>query len=140
MANLQLPELWRDDLFEDAFRTFMRPWRQSAQTAHMKVDIKEKDGAYVVKAEMPGVRKEDIDVRIDGGQVSISAESRQEKEEKDEHEHVLRCERYYGYMNRMFTLDFDIDQSQASAKYENGVLELTLPKKAGGAAKRLAVS
>ena len=138
MANLQLPELWRDDLFEDAFRNFMRPWRQSAQTAHMKVDIKEKDGAYVVRAEMPGVRKEDIDVRIDGGQVSISAESRQEKEEKDEH--VLRCERYYGYMNRTFALDHDIDQSKAGAKYEDGVLELTLPKKAGTAAKRLAVS
>ena len=91
-----------------------------------------------MKAEIPGVTKDDISVAIDGNQVSISAEVKKEKEEK-EGEKVLHSERYYGSVYRSFTLPMDVDQSKSEAKYANGVLELTLPKKAGAAAKQLEI-
>jgi HSP20 family protein len=77
-------------------------------------------------------------VSIEGNQVSISAEARREKEEK-QGEKVLRTERYYGKLYRSFTLGQDVDQESASARYENGVLELTLPKKAAAQQRRLAI-
>jgi HSP20 family protein len=102
------------------------------------MDVKEDDKAYTVHAEMPGVKKEDIQISIDGNQVSIAAEVRKEREEK-QGEKVLRSERYYGRVYRAFTLGQDVDQERAQAKYDNGVLELTLPKKAAAATRRLAV-
>jgi HSP20 family protein len=102
------------------------------------MDLKEDDNAYTVHADIPGVKKEDIHVNIEGNQVSISAETRMEKEEK-KGEKVLRSERYCGKVARSFTLAHDVDESKAQAKYSDGVLELTLPKKAASAAKRLAI-
>jgi HSP20 family protein len=129
-----------DDLFKGFF---LRPMRvetgAGAETQmRIKMDVKEDDKAYVVHAEVPGVKKEDIQVSIDGNQVSISAEVTREKEEK-QGEKVLRTERYYGKVYRAFSLGQDVDQEGAQAKYENGVLELTLPKKAASAQKRLTV-
>lgn len=140
MGNLRLPDLLNADAIDDVFRGFLRPmrWDLSAQSPQIKIEVKENDTAYTVKAEIPGVRKEDIDVRIDGSQVSLSAETKKEKEEKTEH--TLRSERYYGYLNRTFTLGHEIDQGKAAAKYEDGVLQLTLPKKAGTENKRLAIA
>jgi HSP20 family protein len=92
-----------------------------------------------VKAEVPGVRKEDIHVAVEDDQVSITAEVKKETEEK-KGETVLRSERYYGMQSRSFTLMHDVDQSKAEAKYQDGILELTLPKKSnGGAVKQVAV-
>jgi HSP20 family protein len=129
-----------DDLFKGFF---LRPMRvetgPGAETQmRIKMDVKEDDKAYVVHAEVPGVKKEDIQVSIDGNQVSISAEVKREKEEK-QGEKVLRTERYSGKVYRAFSLGQDVDQEGARAKYENGVLELTLPKKAASAQKRLTV-
>jgi HSP20 family protein len=104
----------------------------------IKLDVSEEDKAYTVKAEIPGVKKEDIQVSIDGNQVSISAEVKQEKEEK-EGEKLVRSERYYGKQYRSFSLAHDIDQAKAEAEYHDGVLQLTLPKKNGGEAKKIAV-
>lgn len=104
----------------------------------ISVDVSENDKAYTVKAEIPGVSKDDSHVAIEGKQVSISAEVKKEKEEK-EGEKVLHSERYYGSAYRSFTLPMDVDQSKADAKYVNGVLELTLPKKAGAAMKQLEI-
>jgi HSP20 family protein len=87
---------------------------------------------------MPGIKKEDIHVSIDGPMVSISAERKQEKEAKDG-ERVLRTERYFGKVSRSFQLGQDIDDGQASAKFTDGVLELTLPKKAATQSKRLTI-
>jgi HSP20 family protein len=85
------------------------------------------------------VKKEDIQVSIDGNRVSISAETKTEKEEK-KGEKVLRSERYYGNVARSFTLANDVDETKAKAKYTDGVLELTLPKKEGATTvKKLAV-
>lgn len=127
-----------DDLFKGFFLRPMRVEAGAESGMRIKMDVKEDEKAYVVHAEVPGVRKEDIQVSIDGNQVSISAEIKREKEEK-QGEKVLRTERYTGKAYRAFTLGQDVDQDAARAKYENGVLELTLPKKAASAQKRLTV-
>ena len=125
-----------DDLFKGFF---VRPALLEGQPQmQIKMDVKENDSAYTVHADIPGVKKEDIHVSIEGNQVSISAETKVEKEEK-EGEKVLRSERYVGKVARSFTLAHEVDDAKAQAKYSDGVLELTLPKKAVTAAKKLAI-
>ena len=127
-----------DLAFRDFFRNMLRPTRLELETEpEIRLDMKETEKAYLVHAEIPGVKKEDIDVSIDGNLVTIRAEVRREKEDKGET--MLRTERYYGAMTRSFTLATDVDEKAASAKYTDGVLELTLPKKAGSASRRLQV-
>lgn len=130
-----------DDAFDDLFRGFfMRPVRmEGVPEMQIKMDVKEDDKAYTVHAEIPGVKKDDIHVTIEGDHVAISAEVKNEKEVKDG-EKVLRSERYYGKVSRAFTLGQDVDEETAQAKYSDGVLELTLPKKAVAKSKRLAIS
>ena len=141
MANISRYDPF-GDVFDDLLKGFfVRPMAYEGQPAapgRTKIDVSEKDGAYVVHAEIPGVKKEDIQVNIDGDQVSISAEARAEKEVK-ESERVLHRERYYGKVARTFRLGTDIDQSAANAKYVDGVLELTLPKKADVAGRQLTI-
>jgi HSP20 family protein len=137
MGNL----LTRYDPIDDFFRGFfVRPveFGSPPDAPSMKIDVKEQDKAFVVHAEMPGIPKEDIHVNIDGPIVSISAERKQEKEVKDG-ERVLRSERYFGEVSRSFQLGQDVDDTQAVAKFTDGVLELTLPKKAASQAKRLTI-
>lgn len=134
----------RRDPFSDLLRGFfVRPvdfdFDVSAQAPEMRVDVKENADNYAVLAELPGVAKEDIHVNIDGQLVSISAERKQEKETKDG-ERVLRTERYFGKVSRSFQLGQEVDESQASAKFTDGVLELVLPKKAPAQAKRLTIN
>ena len=129
------------DPFDDFFRGFfVRPvdFGSAVDVPSIKIDVKEQGDAYKVHAELPGIRKEDIHVNIDGSVVSISAERKQEKEVK-EGERVLRTERYFGKVSRSFQLGQDIDESKSAAKFSDGVLELTLPKKAAAAAKRLTI-
>ena len=104
----------------------------------LRVDVSETEKEYRVVAEMPGVRKEDINVSINGAEVTISAEVTNEKEEK-EGERTLRSERFYGKLYRAFTLEHPVDEANAQARYADGVLELTLPKKAAAAAKQLTI-
>ncbi len=135
-----------DDAFDQLFRGFLlRPVAlendDTAANAFAKfrADIAENDKAYTVRADLPGVKKDDIHVSIDGDQVSISAEVRRETEVKDNGERVLRSERYVGKFHRAFALGSAIDEAAASARYVDGVLELTLPKKAAAAARRLSI-
>lgn len=132
MNTTRLPSLFASDAFtlDDAFRSFMRPyrWETAPETPQMKIDVSEHDETYTVKAEIPGVRKEDIHVEIEGPQVLITAEVKKDSEEKKEGR-VLRSERSYGYTSRMFNLGFELDRAKAVAKYQDGVLTLTLPKK-----------
>lgn len=127
-----------DDAFDDLFRGFfMRPVRFDGQPAvQVKLDVSEDDKAYTVHAEIPGAKKEDIHVTIEGNQVALSAEVKKEKEVKDG-DKLLRSERFYGKVQRAFTLDQDVDENAAQAKYNNGVLELLLPKKVTSRAKQL---
>jgi len=131
-----------DDLFDDLMKGFwVRPMRWPKEMPEMqsiRVDMKEDDKAYTVHAEMPGVKKEDIHVTIDGNTVSIAAEVKKTSEQK-EGEKVLRSERYYGKVSRSFGLAQDVDEAGATARFNDGVLELVLPKKAGAAVKKLTV-
>lgn len=124
-----------DDLFKGLL---LRPVRMEQQVPQIKMDVKERNGNYIVRAEIPGVKKEDIKVDIEGDTVSISAEVKQEKEQKED-DRVIRSERYYGNVYRSFSLGQDVDEKAANAKYTDGVLELTLPKKAGARSKQIAV-
>ena len=133
-----------DEAFDDLLRGFfVRPVSfegTHAQPAvgHFRVDVSENEQAYVIRAEIPGVKKEDINISIDGDQVAITAEIKNEKEVKGG-ERVLRAERHYGKVYRAFALGQPVDENAASAKYTDGVLDLTLPKRAASQAKRIAI-
>jgi HSP20 family protein len=101
--------------------------------------VSEDEKSFTVKADIPGVKKEDIQIDIDDDRVSIRAEAKKQKEEKKD-EKVVYSERAYGMVSRSFTLPADVDANGAKAEYRDGVLNLLLPKKANGTAKRLAVS
>ncbi|HWV18770.1 MAG TPA: Hsp20/alpha crystallin family protein [Rhodocyclaceae bacterium] len=137
-----MSSLTRYDPLDDFFRGFfVRPVGYGGDTSELpaiKIDVKAQAQGYQVHAELPGVRKEDIHVDIDGSVVSISAERRQEREIK-EGERILRTERHFGKVARSFDLGTEIDEAAASAKYSDGVLELTLPKKAASPNKRLQI-
>ena len=132
------------EVLDDVFKGFfVRPVSSAAMESadiarRAKIEVTEQKDGYTVHAELPGVKKEDIKIEIDGDQVSLSAETRAEKEAK-EGERVIHSERYYGRMARSFRLGAEIDQSRANAKYENGILELTLPKRVGSSSKQISV-
>lgn len=127
-----------DDMFN---RFMMRPFlRERAEAGpQIRMDVREADDRYLVNAEIPGANKDDIRVTVEGNRVSISAEVKQEKEDK-EGERVIRCERSYGMASRSFTLAEEIDQNQVQARYNNGLLELTLPKKPGSPRREISIS
>ena len=129
------------EVFPELFRGFLAPSRATAgtPTIDVRIDVRETAGAYTVSAEMPGVTRDDIQVQIDGNRVAISAEVRRESEAR-EGERVLRSERGYGTMSRSFALASELDDAAATARYENGVLVLTLPKKAVAGARKLTIN
>lgn len=125
---------------DDFFKGFgIRPFLSEIETASLiKIDLTENDKTYTIRAEIPGVNKEDIKVQVDSNRVSISTETKREKEEK-EGERIICHECYQGSSYRSFTLDSAVDETKAEAKYENGILELTLPKLNGSTAKQIIV-
>jgi len=135
-----------NELVDDLFRGFLvRPvgfeGRADAgigQLPRAKVDVAEKNGAYLVTAELPGVKKEDIHVAIDGPQVTLEAEVKREKEASKD-ERTLHSERAYGKVTRSFTLPQEVDEANAEAKFRDGVLELKLPKKAAPTRKQVTI-
>lgn len=129
-----------DEIFSEfAMMPSLRGSGRMESMGQIRMDVSETDKAYEVKADIPGVKKEDIKVAIDRNQVTINAEVKQEQEESQKGG-TVRSERYYGQMYRSFVLPQEVDDASAEAKYENGVLMLTLPKKAeGGGAKQLAI-
>ena len=139
MNQLTTYDPFADTGIDELFRGFFRPVRlERTAPATIKMDVAEQNGAYVVKAEIPGVAKENIQVSIEGNQVTIGAEVKREKDVKDG-ERLLRSERYYGSVQRAFTLPVEVDEAASNAKYENGVLELTLAKKPAQTGRRLTV-
>ncbi|MBH1957697.1 MAG: Hsp20/alpha crystallin family protein [Burkholderiales bacterium] len=141
MSNLRLIDSDISDSFNTALRRFFAPMTLETEvpTLKMRVDVSEKDNAYEVKADIPGVKKEDINVRIDGNVVQIDAEVNREKESKDKGGKVLRSERYWGNISRTFSLSQDVDDTKVVAKYADGVLTLELPKKASLESKKITV-
>jgi HSP20 family protein len=130
-----------EDAFENLFRGvpvwLPNPETRAPAPTQFRMDVTENDKEYQVLAELPGVKKEEISITISGNEVAISAEVKHEKDVNDET--VLRAERYYGKIQRAFALGQEVDEATAQAKYNDGVLELTLPKKTVAAATRLAV-
>jgi HSP20 family protein len=139
MANLMRYNPF-DETFDDLFKGFfVRPMAfENQPQVQIKMDVSEDDNAYVVRADIPGVKKEEINVTIDGNQVAISAEVKRSREEKQD-EKALHTERFFGKAYRAFSLAQDVDETQAQAKYNDGVLELRLPKKAAVSARKLSI-
>ncbi len=131
-----------NDLVDDLFKGFLvRPVSYDGRTEalpRVKVDVAEKNGAYTVTAELPGVKKEDIQVSIDGAEVTLSAEVKREKEVTQD-ERVLHAERTFGKVTRSFSLPQEVDEAKAEAKFRDGILELTLPKKAAAQRKQVTI-
>ena len=133
-----------NDLVDDFFKGFLvRPVAyenggRGEVLPRMKVDVAEKNGAYLVTAELPGVKKDDIQVTIDAAEVTLSAEVKREKEVTQD-ERVLHTERTFGKVSRSFSLPQEVDESKAEAKFREGLLELTLPKKQAVARKQISI-
>jgi HSP20 family protein len=135
-------EMIRMDPFrspDDFFREFsmMPSLRGFEAEPRIRIDLSETDQAYVVMADIPGVKKEDIKISVDGNTVSIRAEMKEEREENAGS--VMRSERYYGEQYRSFSLPQEVDETAAEAKYQDGVLNLKLPKKAGPSGKQVTI-
>jgi len=124
-----------DEFLQD-FALFPR-LRTADEAQRIRMDMSENEQAYMLRAELPGVQKEDIKVAIDGNQVSITAELK--REEQQEKSNMVRSERYYGQQYRSFRLPQEVDESKAEAKCHDGILELTLPKKPGGGGRTLQI-
>jgi len=139
MANISRFDPFFD--VDDLFRGLrLAPMRRTDEVApKMKLEVQEDDKNYTIHAEVPGARKDDIKVAIDGNQVSISAEIKRESEKKEKGQ-VVHSERYYGTVYRSFALDSAVDESKGSATYKDGILELVLPKKNSGGPTKLTVS
>jgi len=147
-----MPSISRYDPFGDVFDDLLKGFfvqpvssnpayerrDQAEQVRRARIDVAEHNTEYKVLAELPGVKKEDIKIQVEGDQVSISAESRAERDAK-EGERLLHSERYFGKLSRAFRLGQEIDDTKVTAKYENGILELTLPKKETLAARQITV-
>ncbi|RKP52146.1 Hsp20/alpha crystallin family protein [Trinickia fusca] len=138
MSNLTRHDPFSVESIPDLFQGLFSPMRLLTPFADVKIDVTESDSAFTVRAELPGVDKKDIDVKIDGNVVSISAKAERSKALK-EGERVIRSERYSGQLSRSFSLTCDIDDALATAKYLDGVLTLTLPKKTTASRKPLQI-
>jgi len=142
MANLTRLDPF-NELVDDLFKGFLvRPvayeGARGETLPRMKVDVAEQNGAYLVTAELPGVKKDDIQITTDGAQVTLSAEVKREREASQD-ERVLHAERVFGKVTRSFTLPQEVDEGKAQAKFKDGVLELTLPKKAAAQRKQVTI-
>lgn len=138
---MQLSRLNPFSEMEDLLRSFGRRSAYSREVENameMRLDVSEDDTAYTVNIDMPGVRKEDIDVSVEGNQVAVSAEVNRELSQGKGKE--LYSERYSGRAYRSFALPLEVDATQSKAAYDGGVLCLTLPKKAGASVKRLPIN
>jgi HSP20 family protein len=140
MANITRYNPFEDLLADLGKGFFLRPFPIPAVAdLQMKIDVKEDEKSFTVKADIPGVKKEDIHVDVEGDHVTVRAEAKQERDEKKD-EKIIHSERSYGMVSRSFTLPIDVDAKSAKAEYKDGVLNLVLPKKANGSAKRIAVA
>lgn len=139
MSTLTARRSFLDEFFNDTAPAFyVKPLHGERRAAQIRVDVQETPEAYTLHAEVPGVAKDDIQVNVDGKLVTLRADIKPQ-DRSAEGGKLLRSERYYGAVARSFELPVDVDNSAAKAKYENGVLQLTLPKKTVAAAQRVVI-
>jgi HSP20 family protein len=141
MASIQRFDPF-NELVDDLFKGFLvRPVSYDGRgdaVQRVKVDVAERNGAYTVTAELPGVKKDDIHVTIDGAQITLAADVKREREVQQD-ERVLHTERTFGKVSRSFTLPQEVDEAKAEARFRDGVLELTLPKKSAAQKKPIQI-
>jgi HSP20 family protein len=132
MNQIRLLEPSFGDSIDNAFRRFLSPWNGELDNPalRMRIDVSETPQAYAIEADLPGVNKDDINVRIHGNMVQIDAEIRRESQKPSNGDKMLRTERFQGNVSRSFSLAQDVDESKVKAHYDKGVLSLELPKKA----------
>ena len=129
-----MPSIFGENLFNDDWMDFSFPdvdkmlYGKHAKNV-MKTDVKETDNSYEVDIDLPGFKKDEIDVQLDNGYLSISAAKGLDKEEKDKEGKYIRKERYAGSMSRSFYVGDAITEDDIKAKYESGILRLSIPKK-----------
>lgn len=140
MTRLQVYDPFARNALDEIVRGLFAPVRVDPTEGGLpiKVDVVETDSGYIVHADIPGVKKDEIQVSIERNQVSIAAEVKRANETRDG-ERVLRSERYAGSVFRSFVLPVELDEAASEAKYDNGVLELKLAKKAPEAGRKLTV-
>ena len=133
-----------ESIFEDMFAPFglaaggaIAPW-QSAGAVQARLNVTENDNAFDVEVEMPGVKKEDVKVTVEKQRVTIEGETKREDEQR-EGDNVVYAERSSGKFIRSFMLPTNVDEANAQAQMENGILKLTLPKKADAGGTRLTI-
>lgn len=129
-----MPSIFGESLFDDFFDDFARPARSVARystptTNVMKTDVKEDEHGYELNIELPGYKKEDVKAQLNDGYLTISAETNRSNDQKDENGKYIRRERYCGTCSRSFYVGEDITEEDIKAKFENGILKLTVPKK-----------
>ena len=129
-----MPSIFGENLFNDDWMNFGFPEVDKAlygkHAAHeMKTDVRETDSGYEVDIDLPGFKKDEIDVQLDNGYLSISAAKGLDKEENDKEGKYIRKERYAGSMSRSFYVGDAITEDDIKAKYESGILRLSIPKK-----------
>ena len=142
-----MPSIFGENLFNDEWMNFGFPEVDKAlygkHASHeMKTDVKETDSGYEVDIDLPGFKKDEINVQLDNGYLSISAAKGLDKEEKNKEGKYIRKERYAGAMSRSFYVGDALTQEDIKAKYESGILRLSIPKKEAKqveATKRIAI-
>lgn len=137
----KLTQFTKPAQFDDLLRNFL--WRPvgflgAENDLVIRTDVTEDDKAYFVNAELPGVKKDDIEVTINGRQLSIKAEVKHEKEQR-KGEKVVHSERYHGEVFRSFTFDQEANAAETEANFENGILHLRIPKVSGTQSKRIKI-
>ena len=133
VKTMLYPTIFRNDLFDDIFDDLMKPSRATrsnfmTQSTVMKTDIKELEDAYQLDVELPGVKKENVTVELKDGALEIKVVSEVNNDEKDSKGKYLRRERFYGSCSRSFYVGEDVKQEDIKAKFDNGVLTITVPK------------
>lgn len=129
-----MPSIFRENLFDDFFDDFGRPVHRmvnfnTPQTTVMKTDVKETDDAYELHIDLPGYKKEDVKAQLKDGYMTITAQTNSSKEDKDEEKKYIRRERYYGNCSRSFYVGEQVSEEDIKAKFEDGILKITVPKK-----------
>ena len=133
---MYLPSIFGDNLMDDFFdefdRSFFRPAKapiRAERTNLMRTDVRETESGYELDVELPGYKKEDLELELNGGYLNISAQKNTENEEKNAEGKVIRKERYAGSMKRSFYVGEDLTEEDIKARFEDGILKLSVPKK-----------
>ena len=135
-----LPSIFGEYLFDDSLSDFFGFGRMMPQISNelygkhaknlMKTDVRELDGSYELDVDLPGFKKDEVTVDLQDGYLTISAAKALDKDESDQKGKFLRQERYTGSMSRSFYVGDDVESTDICAKYEDGILKISVPKTA----------